>query len=331
MLSINKANALMKKYGYKSKIKHPYIYKTKTDIGICYLFEDGESNFKEKIAIFKTEEEMELFLKKYKVFKQKGKEYNITMKLEKPKSMYSNVVYLRDGLLMEDDEMFKLDKYDSIRIQEKDKKDVDKLFLVATNLFDIYYEIKDKQSALLKKLDSLLEKQRNSYYELQLLVDEYNKTNINHKKLDVLKRNELKGIDLENEKRIKNRISKYRNNLPKQNDLKELIKDVWNLCKNLEMNKYYFDNIVEEINLDNEIKLANKKLNFMKELLKKKSFFRKDLTKAFKRIDAYFLKEKKVVDENFKENEKDRIRKKYSCFDELDMLKLDTYLRDYNI
>lgn len=330
MLNLTKANALMKKYGYKSKTTYPYVYKDEENIGICFLFEDSKGNEKEKITLFNSEEEMDLFLKKYVWYKENGKEYNVTMKLDKPRAQYPKVIYLRDGIVMEDDEMFNIDKYDSIRTQKKDLNKIDKYLLVAENLLDYYFSKKDEQIALTRKLDGLLEQQRSKYYELQLLVDKYNNTLFNHKKLDSSKRNELKGLDLEKEKDLKKRLSKYKKKLPTEQEAKELIKDIWNLCRELELNNTYYENIKEEVNLENEIKIADKKLIYMTELLKKKSFFRKNLVKVFKKMDKQFLKEKKIISDDLISKEKDKVINKYNCFEDLNILKLDVYLKGYN-
>ena len=65
MLDLQTAIDLMKKYGYTSTSVYPYIYKTDTNVGICYSFVDDHYGILERVAIFRTSQEMDDFLKKY--------------------------------------------------------------------------------------------------------------------------------------------------------------------------------------------------------------------------------------------------------------------------
>lgn len=330
MLDINTAVDLMKKYGYTSTTVPPYIYKNGDTIGICYTFVDDKFGLLERVAIFRSSQEMDDFLKKYQWFKKNGKDNNVTMFLDDYSSPSPNIIYYRNGHIMASDEMFNLEKYDDLEIQKKELNEIDRYILEASELISYYNEFKEKKLEFYNNLKILKSDKRKKYYELQLLVDKYNNGVFDRKILDEDVDTSNEGININMERAIKERLSQYKGSLPSKKEAIDFIFEVWNLCKNLELNTIFYKRVIEEDYVKAEIDLANKKKEFMDELLKtNKSFiFKKNLVKSFKKIDDEFYINRKLLGDDFVDKCLSNVELKYSSFDKLDVLKVSEYLKE---
>lgn len=328
MLDLKTAIELLKKYGYTSKNVHPYVYKNKDAIGVCYSFIDEKYGFLERVALFRTKEEMDDFLKKYQWFKQYGKENDVKMIFDRYDIPSPNILYFRKGKLMAADEMFKLKEYDE---KEKEKKELNVVMLyinVAIKLMDYYEEIKNMQLNYLKYLKELVKENRNKYYNLQLLIDKYN-MHIKTRKI-VLNDNlsAEAGININMERALKEKLSQYKSEPPERNDVIIFIEEIFNLCMNLELNQNYLQGFILEHNLKNDIAIVNAKIDYMNKIIKNKNnvLLTKDLTKEFKKIDKKITSSQSSVIPNFIENCSNAIKKKYGYYNVIDPLKITLYL-----
>lgn len=330
MLDLNTALELLKKYGYTSTSVHPYIYKNNDTIGVCYSFIDDKYGFLERVAIFRTKEEMDDFLKKYQWFKQNGKDNNVTMLFDRYDTPSPNILYYRKGKLMAADEMFNIAKYDEQEEIKEEQGVVSTYIDVASKLMDYYDEIKNMQINFLKNLKELLKEERQKYYELQLLVDKYNGQTKTRKMTDGDTLSIEAGINTDMERALKEKLSQYRSTTPERKEAINFIKEVYELCMNLELNTNYLSGFVLEHNTKNEIAIAKAKIEFMNKIIKDKDnpLFTKDLTKEFDRIDKEATKNQSSVVPNFVENCSNAIRQKYSYYEQIEPLKIMSYLEE---
>ena len=331
MLDLQTDIDLMKKYGYTSTSVYPYIYKTDTNVGICYSFVDDHYGILERVAIFRTSQEMDDFLKKYQWFKVNGKKNNVTMVLDDYDSPSPNIIYYRNGHMMANDEMFNLDKYDNIEVQKHELDEIDKYVLESANLMSYYNDVKDQQLEFVKKLDDKIKEQRKIYYDLQILVDKYNNSNEERVLLESAAVTDLAGINIDMERALKERLSQYKSNPPEKKEAIDFILEIWNLTKNLELNYENLENHYKEMVIDFDNEIASQKIEFMKQLVEgKKRFnpFKKDIVKQFKKIDM--ANSSKILEDHdtYIEKCKQDVEYKYSFYEKLDILKTGEYLKE---
>lgn len=328
MLDLETAINLMKKYGYTSTTVHPYIYMVNNVIGVCYSFIDERFGVLERVALFRTSSEMDDFLKKYQWFKINGKKNNVTMKLDDYENPSPNIIYLRNGHVMAFDEMFNLEKYDNLEVQQKALNEVGRYISEAASLMDYYNARKDEQTKFFKHIDDILKKHKQTYYDLQLLVDKYNGTEHDRKISNLETRDLDSGININMERALKERLSQYKSNPPSKQEAIDFIEEVWNLCHNLELNKLYYQNKVYEQQLINDTKHGVKKIEFMKSILDSTNFFKKDLDNAFLKIDKELAGTDVVLNDDYVNKKIEEVNQKYSYYDKLDVLKVNTYLNE---
>lgn len=330
MLDLDTALELLKKYGYTSTSVHPYIYKNNDTIGVCYSLIDEKYGFLERVALFRTKEEMDDFLKKYQWFKQNGKANDVDMLFDRYDTPSPNILYYRKGKLMAADEMFNISKYDEEEVVKEEKELVSTYIDVATNLIKYYDEIKNTEINFLKSLKELLQERRKKYYDLQLLIDKYNDRIKIRKILNEDNISLEVGINIDMERVLKEKLSQYRSEVPKKEEAITFIKEAFDLCMNLELNINYLNGFVIEHNTKNDIVLATWKIDYMNKIIKNKDnpFLIKDLTKEFAKIDKEVISKQASVVPNFIENCSNAIKKKYSYYNILDPLKVADYLKE---
>lgn len=328
MLDSKTAISLLQKYGYTSTSVHPYLYKVDSNIGVCYSYIDEKFGSIERVSLFKSVEEMDEFLKKYQWYRLHGKENNITLTLDDYEKENPQVIYLRNGHVMADDEMFNLDKYEAMDQQKSQLEVIDRYLLECDNLINQYNLSKESQVKFNNHLKELILEQRKKYFDLQEAVDNYNKIIRNRKMIEEVDLNPEIGINIEMERALKERLSQYKTNPPEINEAIDFIKELWELNNHLEINSEYLKNLVLEKEINNDLIIANEKLNFIDTLNKKSSnfFTKKNLIKEFKLIEKNNVGKLSVIPETFIQDYTNNINLKYSYYDKIDKLQVTDYI-----
>ncbi|MBR1417303.1 MAG: hypothetical protein IJ572_05795 [Bacilli bacterium] len=325
MITLDSALKILKKYGYSSKTVHPFLYKNNKEIGINYSYIDSKYGITERVISFHNDADLDMFLKKYQWYKLNGKKEGVSLKLNNYEVANPEVLYIRKNHVMTDNEMFNIKSYDKLEDKNNKLSHTKRLLIEAENLMDHYYlEKKAKE----KYTNNLLDKERELkryYLDLQNLIDRYNKNNT-HPEIDDDKRifNTLLNIESE----VNMLISEYNKNLPKEEHLYKLIDIIWDLNKSLETNNSYMYALRYNDDVDEEMRLTVTKIDFMKELLSKKTHKIVDLKKKFKAIDSQSTYES-IYDDNFESKYKDFINKKYDVRDKINEFRLAEYLNNF--
>lgn len=328
MLDIDSALKIMKKYGYNSKTFHPYLYFDGKDIGVNYSYIDNKYGVVERIYKCNSVVDLETFLKKYQWYKLNGKSKNVLMKLNNYEVSNPKVIYIRDNHVMMDEEIFNLDIYDKRKKKLEKLSHIKRLIAEIEALRDRYYikkeEIEKYVNNYLKRSEDL----RRYYLDLQVLVNKYNKikqSDINFEsKLEEYEINDM-GIEDVNLK-----LSSFNGKTIKDSEGYQLLYKIWNLNKSLEMNEDYLNALKNSDTLDEEIRLVNIKIDYMLELLKKKSFFRKDLVKEFNKFDASSTY-KNIYGDDFYLKYRKFVERKYDVLDKVNEFRLCEYLNDFTV
>ena len=329
MLDFDAVLELMKKYGYSSTSIHPYIYQNGENIGICYTYIDDEYGLLERVKIFDNIEALEEFLKEQSWLKSNGKNYNVRMILDNYESSMPKVLYLRNEKVMVEGEMADIDNFDLRESQRQQMDEVSQILYEAGDLLLVYDEIKARQLQYLQKIIALKNTLRSKYFDLQKEVDTYNKYKVERNLTllpDVLDKGSINEVL---ETTLKDQYNMYIAERPSLEEIKDFIKQVWDLNMNLELNTKYYEAQKEENDIRNEIKVVDKKLELMESLKEElKPLFGIDLVGRFKKINEECRKESKYMSKNFIEERLALVNKKYEVYDKLDLYYASDYLRE---
>ena len=329
MLDFDTTLELMKKYGFSSTSVHPYIYQNGDSIGICYSYLDDNYGSLERIKIFDTKESLEEFLIQLNWLKINGKTYHVRMILDNYESMNPKVLFLRNEKIMMTGEMFDIDTVDMRESQRKQMDEVSQILYEAGDLFLVYDEVKERQLQYLKKIVELKNTLRQKYFDLQKEIDIYNKVKVERNLTLLPEVIDVGNINEAMEITLKDRYNMYIANRPDLAEIKDFIKEVWDLNLNLELNVKYYEAQKEENDLRNELKTVEQKLALMKNLNDDyKPLFGIDLVSRFRKINTDCKNESNYISENYVAEKLDSMNRKYAVYDRLDLLYTSDYLRE---
>lgn len=328
MLDFDTALDLMNKYGYTSISVHPFIYQNGDTIGICYTYNDEEYGLLERIAIFNSSAEFEQFLKEYNWVQTNGKLNHVRMILDNYESINPKVMFLRNEKIMVEGEMFDIEAYDAKENMRVNMDPASKVVYECGDLLLVYNEIKNRQLQYLKNLIALKNSLRKKYYDLQLEVDKYNKIKID-RELKLLPDYADCGIDETLEIALKDKYNIYVVNKPSYEEAIEFLKEIWDLCLNLELNTKYYEAQKVETDIRNEIKVVDQKLTLMRSYNDElKPLFGVDLIGKFRKINRDCNAVSSQISIEYINEQMANVNRKYSYFDKLDVLYTSDYLRE---
>ncbi len=328
MLDFDTALDLLNKYGYTSISVHPFIYQDGDTIGICYTYVDEEYGMLERIKIFNDKEEFEEFLQMYNWVQTNGKMHHVRMILDNYESINPKVMFLRNEKIMVEGEMFDIESYDTRESMRVNMDPVSKVIYECGDLLLVYNEIKNRQLQYLKNIIKLKNSLRHKYFDLQAEVDKYNKVKV-ERNLTLLPEVTESGINEGLEISIKDRYNQYIAARPDYDEAVDFLKDVWDLCLELELNNNYYEAQKEETDIRNEMKIVDQKLTLMRSLNDElKPIFGIDLISRFKKINRVCKNESTAISSEFISQQMDAVRRKYSFYDKIDTLYTSDYLRE---
>mgnify|MGYP007069934533 CR=1 FL=1 len=328
MLTIEKLVELMHKYGYGSTSEFPFIYQNGEDLGICYSYIDDNYGYLERIKFFKDEIVLEDFLKKLQWLSINGKLTNSRMILDNYQIRNPKNMFLRNEKIMVKGEMFNIEDFNRKEAEKEKMDELTRTLAEAGELILIYDDLKNRQFDYFKNVRSLSNELRNKYFELQQEVDKYNNTQVERtiKLLPDVVSND--GVNTMMETSAKDRYNQFKVKEPPLDEAKSFVKEIWELNRGLELNSKYYEAMVEENNIRNEIRVVDSKIVHMKELNKAKGSKKENLIKTFKEINRKCEATSINLSTDFLTIKLESIEKKYSYFDYLNKKKLADYLKE---
>jgi hypothetical protein len=328
MISRTDTLNMLKKYGYNSMNVHPFIYSENNVTGINYSYIDDIYGIVERLAIFNSEADLNLFLKRYQWYKLNGKSNNVHLELDNYEVKAPKIIYTRNGHVMTDGEMFDIKSYDQKIDRDKKLSHTKRIVAEISDLLNHYYLKKDE---IIKYINNFLNKEaelKRYYSELQKLVNKYN-----HKEYELELIDNINDFNIFNpqESELNIKLAKLKDENPKESEAYKLLDNVWQLNKSLELNKDYLNAVQKNDDLDEEMRLVITKIDYMKELLAKKRYWFTsivNLKSKFNNIDSSSTY-KSVYDDTFTTKMNSFINEKYEAKNKIDEFKLCEYLDDF--
>lgn len=328
MITIEKTVELLHKYGFGSTSEFPFIYQNGEDLGICYSFVDNNYGYLERIKIFKDDVVLDEFLKKLQWINTNGILTNSRMILDNYQIRNPKNMFLRNEKIMVKGEMFDIADFDR-KVKEKEQMDeLHRTLAEISDLILIYDDLKNRQFDYLKNVRVLNNELRNKYFELQQEVDKYNGIQVERsiKMLPDIVENEAVNTMMETS--AKDRFNQFKVKEPPIEEAKAFVKEVWELIRGLELNSKYYEAMVEENNIRNEIRVVDAKIEYMKKLNASNKINKENLIKVFKDINKKCDATSINLSTDFLKVKLDSIEKKYSYFDYIDKYRLADYLKE---
>lgn len=328
MITIASALKTLKKYGYKSDSVHPFLYNKNNVIGVVYSYIDDCYGIIERVATFKEQSELELFLKRFQWYKLNGRLNGVHIELSNYEIANPQIIYIRKNHVMSDFEIFNIENYDKREDKCKRLSHTKRILAEAQDLMDNYYIKKDDLNRIVNNYYKKNNELKRYYNNLQLLINKYNNKNFD---TEFQESNNVFNYKNSDEDNIDLIFAKARKEKLSEEQTSKLLSQVWNLNKELELNQDYLEALKCDDALDEEMRLVITKIDYVKELLNKKGniFTRKiDLKKAFLKIDSTstFVN---VYGEDFNNKVISFVNNKYNAFDKINEFKLCEYLNDF--
>jgi hypothetical protein len=327
MLNINTTLKTLNKYGYTSKNTHPYLYINNHQIGLNYSYIDEKYGIIERLALFNNEVSLESFLKKLQWYKLNGKQNKVKMELNNYEVSNPEVIYIRNNHVMSDNEMFNLAYYDAKEKKNLKLSHYNRLIVEADKLLDYYYLKKDEIEHYINNyLNKELELKR-YYYDLQLLINKYNHHNYD---IELDTKVATFTINADDISKLSAKLANYKQNKVKETNIYALLKDIWQLNHDLEINPEYLKALRYNDDIDEEMRLVVTKIAYMKDLLSKKVSWLKrvNLKKVLADIDKTSTYVS-LYDDNFNDKYAYFIKKKYDALNAINEFRLCEYLMDF--
>lgn len=317
MISKKQILNVLKKYGYYSLNRAPYLYENENNLGVYFVWPHKHFGNLERVLFFSDLKELEEEVFKYWWFKENKNKYNLNIELDNYEILSPKVIYKYNDViltekLMKDFNNLVLDAPKNKRNIEILKRTariliqiLEKKFIKQIETFENVNKLNKKIDELKKELAYLLEKEFNSSSDIDILEDEINYNSI---------------IDSLNDEL---------NNLENEDDIKKFIDSLMEYMQNLDLNLGNLQNGYLIIKAQYEIEDLNQKLTIVKSLKLKKKKNWKIIEEEFNKIDEN-SKLKTIIDlDLYTNNEKTRIMENYNDFLKIDKEALGDYLVNF--
>ncbi len=327
MLESRKAIEILKEGGFDSLTSYPLIYHRKNKVGLTYTFNSVNYGNLERVKIFKNEDDLRYFVKEIAWYRKNGEEKNVQVVLDDYTAMDPVVVFKHNGQEIDYDKMVNIDKYEEETLKELESSDVKRIIFEIERLFGYYDE---RQEAVINYIDGVnksLDVLYNSYKLLQKRIDLYNGFK-EEREYTAIKLNKLKfNKDKDKLNAIKDQFNYMKVNDTPYEEYQKLLKNLWSLCMDIELNDIYIKAMKRQNEIVNEQNVVNKKLNFMERELNRKKFkFIKNIRKNFAKIEKSC--EYTELDEHYDDVYRNQVIDRYKKFQEINIFNATAYLKE---
>ena len=305
---MNRQEALliMKKYGFSSKNSFPYLISLNNGFGIVYKIEDSIYGELERVSFFNSREDMEVFLYYYSWYKKNKSKKNIKVILSDYQVICPSISYMINDELVLNKEIID----NSYKVEINNYKDE------ASKLLDYYEHIKSLQLDFLRNYILLGEELRYKKY----ILEKETKSSKKNSSYSVSKHLEIKKVEDANVKKFRNKM----NRISTVTEYKKLINNLWELNRRLEINKSYYDSLIDCNKKYFELEIINKKIEEINS--NKKHILNIGLKKRLKEIEDNY-KYTNTINEEYVNDSINIINRKYEMKKSIDDMKLYNYLK----
>lgn len=317
---------VLKKYGYYSINRPPFIYQNEQNLGICFLWPNIHYGNLERVILFDNLDKVEEEVYKYWWYMNNKDTYSLTVSFDDYETKFPNVTYLYKGNTLTLEIMKNFKESNTYLVDAKDT--LKKRELLRTS------------GIIILILKEKLRLQTKTYEEVSNLSMEYNSLkNEYKKKLGVYRKSIPDDKTLELESNLENenkdllvKLSGEMDGLKTIEDLRGFINTLYSYLVKLETSRFNVLNSYLKLRYPLEIDDLKKKISILDEDLntKKKIFQTKqDPFAIISSIDSTSPCKKLMDKDTYIEKEQNRIKEKYQNRETIDENVLGDYLVNF--
>lgn len=315
---------ILKKYGYYSINRIPFVYQDENNLGVCFSWPNKHFGNLERVILLETKEQAEDEIYKYWWYMNNKDKYSITTNFDNFAEKFVRVTYYYKGNTLTTEVMKNFDGTTTFFTDPKDTLKKRQLFRTATILILVLKEklrIQNDNYEQLLKLSEDLNSLKNEYKKK---INIYKKgISEDFKSYEILKENQDESA------KFLRSLHEEMDNLITLEDIRNFINTLYNYLVNLEtstsnvQNMYLLKRYPLEIDdLNKKIKVLDEAINTKKKLFQAKQ----DLSNILLSIDNTSPCKKMMDIKTFTEKEQLRIKEKYQNRETIDENVLGDYL-----
>lgn len=279
MLKKEQLLKILKKYGFYSLNRAPYLYQNKEQSGIYFVWPNKHYGNLERVLYFNELEEAEEEVFKYWWFLNHKDTMLIEVELEDYEKLNPHVHYLYKNTILTANMMKSLEQDDTAIISHKESIKKKQLFRTASIIISI---LKEKFKLQNETYFKVLEMQEN----LKQLNNEYNKLLTKYKKAqeEVPESYELLHDEQDDSEELVRVLYSDLEQLSSVEEIREFISNLFGYLINLDTSEVHLQNIYLLNRYPYEIALMEQKNTILKDALKEKKKLFKSKTDAMQLI-----------------------------------------------
>ncbi len=323
---INKSQMIrkLKKYGYYSLNRAPYIYNEDNKLGVYLVWPHKYYGTLERVIYVEDEEQLEKIIYEYWWFKQNKSKYDITVQLDNYETLSPQVSYqykdrVIDAYLMQNFEKEVINK-------PKEDERVQALKRTAHILILILEAKFDRQLNIFKEVSEMAEK-------LQQMQDEYlNKLkSLSGKEESSIDTIELLEDNQDNSQEVIMTLEESLNSIEAEEELSSFIDSLVEYMQEIDLNEGHLQNTYLNIKYKYDIENYQKRLEILNNIKLKKRLFKnnKGVLDELKQIEDSNQSLTMINLNNYIKNEKQRIEENYANLNTIEKDFLGDYLIDF--
>ncbi len=314
---------VLKKYGFYSLNRAPYLYENEGRLGVYFVWPNKQYGHLERVSYFDDEISVEEAIFKYWWFISNKDHYQLSIEFDNYEVLDPVIIYKYKNRVLTLEEMKNFSAFLESYVDPKEDLIKKQLSRTVSILFSILKEKFKNQSETFNKVVEYSERLRvltNTFYKK---LKDFQKD----KKEEVYE-SELLLDTLDNSDDVLKRLEEEFQSLSSFDAIRDFILTLANYIKELEFSEAHFQNVYLLNRYPYEIQDVTKKIDVLDQQLKiRKKLFKgkKDFLEELERIDQNSECRKMISVEQFIENEKKKIQKKYENQKEVS----EEFLGDY--
>lgn len=327
MLKKEQILKILKKYGFYSLNRAPYLYQNKDLVGVYFIWPNIHYGNLERVLFFEDENMLEDEVFKYWWFLNNKNKVNVVVEFDNYKSLSPKVNYKINGTILTSammksysDDNFSVNDEAIILKKKQLLRTANILIMILREKFklqnDTYYKVLELQENL-KQLN-------NTYYKK---LNQYNNSNE-----EVSETYELLMDENDDSEKLANVLYDELALLDSHEDIRNFIKSMFTYLTNIDSSEIHLQNVYLLNRYPFEIEDVKKKIEILDKALKaKKKIFKlkNNVIEQLNEVDENSQCKKMINVNLYIEKEKKRVQEKYENHDNIDENILGDYILNF--
>lgn len=318
---------VLKKYGFYSLNRAPYLYQNEGHLGVYFVWPNKQYGHLERVSYFEDEASIEEAIFKYWWFTNNKDQYSLSVEFDNYETINPNVVYKYKNCILTVEEMKNFSTFLEQYVDPKEELMRKQLSRTVTILLSLLKEKYKEQNEIFGKVTEYSEQLRmltNTFYQK---LKEYQKD-----RKEESFESEVLVDTLDDSEEVIKRLEEEFKMLSSFDEIRDFINTLDNCIKGLYYSEAHFQNVYLLKRYPYEIQDINKKIEILDQHLKKrKKLFRnkKDVLEELELVNHASECNKMITVEQFIKSEKEKAQKKYETKKEVSEEFLGDYLATF--